>query len=478
MKFGWMTLAHSPSPQHDTTRDLRAARAGHACRGARASTASGSPSTTSPARASMRTPFRSPPRSPCARNASASALPSSRWRCGSRCGSQPSCRCSTISRRGRLDIGVGRGSIFNEYEFIGYGLSSDDARERMAEALDVMTRAWTATPLDHKGKYFTAACPSCGQRPCSGRTRRSGTAWRRPPRSACCGEKGVPILTVRLPLAQIGVRLGEYAEGLGASGLDGAAQKRLLQDAAIWRWVYVGESRAAAEDELVAALVSTRRHMQHARHELNPADFRVDPALLNPWTDPSHSEEDGIRFALALRHPDRHRARRCRAGCGAAPGRRRPSSLSNELRLSRPRAHQELDAPLRRDGDPGLRLTGQRLLGLGTSCSTGRAMKSRIAWLGLGFGGELHHAGLASASALPTNNARRRCARCPASGAAGRSFLLEVVLVVGAPSAHPHALARPAARPSASTGAVSGKRRLESRRGVERSARFSCCDRV
>ena len=36
---------------------------------------------------------------------------------------------------GRLDVGVGRGSIYNEYEFVGYGLRSDDARERGDEAL-------------------------------------------------------------------------------------------------------------------------------------------------------------------------------------------------------------------------------------------------------------------------------------------------------------------------------------------------------
>ena len=38
--------------------------------------------------------------------------------------------------------------------------------------------------------------------------------------------------------------------------------------------------------------------MNHARHDLNPPDFRVDPNLLNPWTDPSYSEEEGIRYAL------------------------------------------------------------------------------------------------------------------------------------------------------------------------------------
>src|SRR5213594_1596561 len=44
---------------------------------------------------------------------------------------------------GRLDIGVGHGTNFNEYEFVGFGLRSHDSRERMAETLEVMIRAWT-----------------------------------------------------------------------------------------------------------------------------------------------------------------------------------------------------------------------------------------------------------------------------------------------------------------------------------------------
>lgn len=199
---------------------------------------------------------------------------------------------------GRLDVGVGRGTIFNEYEFVGYGLRSDDARERMAEALDVMTRCWTATPLEHKGRYFTLSVPQLRPAPVQ---RPHPPIWHSVASAGSfrlCGEKGVPILTVRLPVAQIPARLGQYAEGLAASGLEGAAQKRLLRQAAVWRWVYVGESRAAAEDELASALVQTRRHMNHSRHDLNPSDFKVDPAMLNPWTDPSHSEEEGITFAL------------------------------------------------------------------------------------------------------------------------------------------------------------------------------------
>ena len=188
MKFGWLTLAHSPSPEHDTQRIFEqleqatlAEEVGFDGVWLTEHNFTGESVYVDPipfaAALAMRT------------SASASASPSSRWRCGTRCGSPPSCLCSTISRGGRLDVGVGRGSMFNEYEFIGYGLRSDDARERMAEALDVMTRAWTATPLDHKGKYFTVRLPELRPRPCSGRTRRSGTAWRRPPRSASAARR-------------------------------------------------------------------------------------------------------------------------------------------------------------------------------------------------------------------------------------------------------------------------------------------------
>src|SRR5207244_6504817 len=36
--------------------------------------------------------------------------------------------------RGRLEVGIGRGSSYNEYEYVGFGLRSDDSRERMAGA--------------------------------------------------------------------------------------------------------------------------------------------------------------------------------------------------------------------------------------------------------------------------------------------------------------------------------------------------------
>jgi alkanesulfonate monooxygenase SsuD/methylene tetrahydromethanopterin reductase-like flavin-dependent oxidoreductase (luciferase family) len=198
---------------------------------------------------------------------------------------------------GRVDIGVGRGTIFNEYEFVGYGLRSDDARERMAEALDVMKRAWTAAPLDHKGKYFTLRLPAL--RPARAAAAPADLAQRRLGRLVPRLRRARRADPDRAPPPRTGrcapcrVRSGPRCERARPHGAGAPRAGGGNLALGVCR-----ESRAAAEDDLIAALVLTRRHMHEVRHDLNPSNFRVDPVMLNPWTDPSHSEEEGIRFAL------------------------------------------------------------------------------------------------------------------------------------------------------------------------------------
>jgi len=106
------------------------------------------------------------------------------------------------------------------------------------------------------------------------------------------------VASARLPVARATERMALYEAGLAESGLDLAAQRQLREQAALWRFVYVAESQAQAEDELAAALLDTRRHMVHARAEHNPPDFHVPSARVNPWNDPLVSHEDGARYSL------------------------------------------------------------------------------------------------------------------------------------------------------------------------------------
>src|ERR1044072_6820320 len=48
---------------------------------------------------------------------------------------------------GRIDVGIGKGTVYNEYEFVGHGLRSHDSRERMEEAVEILEHAWRGAPF-------------------------------------------------------------------------------------------------------------------------------------------------------------------------------------------------------------------------------------------------------------------------------------------------------------------------------------------
>jgi alkanesulfonate monooxygenase SsuD/methylene tetrahydromethanopterin reductase-like flavin-dependent oxidoreductase (luciferase family) len=200
--------------------------------------------------------------------------------------------------KGRIDVGIGKGTVYNEYEFVGHGLRSHDSRERMEEAVDIIQRAWREAPLIYDGKFHKVHIPELRPKPVQ---QPGPPLWRSvisPSSFAECGKLGVPILTARLPVERIKERWATYAAGIGAGGHDDKTRTRLLAQSALWRNVYVAESNAQAEDELAALLTDTRAHMMHVRDAYNPPDFHPAPATLNAWTDPKVPDSEAIPFAL------------------------------------------------------------------------------------------------------------------------------------------------------------------------------------
>lgn len=53
---------------------------------------------------------------------------------------------------GRLEFGVGRSSAPGSYE--GYGVNYGESKDRLFEALEVMTRAWTEERFSFEGQYY------------------------------------------------------------------------------------------------------------------------------------------------------------------------------------------------------------------------------------------------------------------------------------------------------------------------------------
>ena len=200
--------------------------------------------------------------------------------------------------KGRIDVGIGKGTVFNEYEFVGHGLRSDDSRERMEESLELLQRAWREKPLSFDGRFFQVEVPEIRPKPVQ---RPHPPLWRSVISASSfveCGRLGIPVLTARLPVDKIAERWALYEKGLDEGGHDEAVRQRLRAQNALWRNVYVAETDAQAEDELAALLTETRHHMMHVRDAFNPPDFFPAPETLNAWTDPGVSDSVAVPYVL------------------------------------------------------------------------------------------------------------------------------------------------------------------------------------
>jgi alkanesulfonate monooxygenase SsuD/methylene tetrahydromethanopterin reductase-like flavin-dependent oxidoreductase (luciferase family) len=102
--------------------------------------------------------------------------------------------------KGRIDVGIGKGTAYNEYEFVGHGMRSTDSRERMEETVDILQRAWTESPLDYQGRFHKLHVPAIRPKPVQ---QPGPPLWRSvisPGSFRECGRLGMPILTARLPV--------------------------------------------------------------------------------------------------------------------------------------------------------------------------------------------------------------------------------------------------------------------------------------
>ena len=68
-----------------------------------------------------------------------------------------------ILSNGRLDFGVGRGSITKHFE--GFRVPSVESRDRFEEALTIIRRAWTQDPVEYTGRFWSVPPLSLSPKP-------------------------------------------------------------------------------------------------------------------------------------------------------------------------------------------------------------------------------------------------------------------------------------------------------------------------
>src|ERR1700755_1454161 len=61
--------------------------------------------------------------------------------------------------KGRLIVGLGRGTAYNIYDYQGFGIDHTEAQARFEEGETIMFEAWEGEPLDFQGRFFHIRLP-------------------------------------------------------------------------------------------------------------------------------------------------------------------------------------------------------------------------------------------------------------------------------------------------------------------------------
>jgi len=145
--------------------------------------------------------------------------------------------------KGRLILGVGRSGFPRVYQ--AYGVDYGESRERFAEVLEILQRAWTEDAFSFHGKYYhfdnVRQSPKPYQKPWPD----IRIAANSPDTFVESGTRGVPIfVAVRLgTLSELAPNIRAYREAWKAAGHPGEGKVFLRAP------VYVGATAEAARSE-------------------------------------------------------------------------------------------------------------------------------------------------------------------------------------------------------------------------------------
>jgi alkanesulfonate monooxygenase SsuD/methylene tetrahydromethanopterin reductase-like flavin-dependent oxidoreductase (luciferase family) len=155
--------------------------------------------------------------------------------------------------KGRLIVGLGRGTAYNIYDYQGYGLDHHEAQARFEEAEAIMFAAWRGEKFKHRGQFWDLKLPMLRPRP-----------YTQPHpyviRSASSEEgmlhiarQGRPFMMNVQSNEVTRHRMDLYRRTLSELGMGEAAVARNVDECWVWRNVFVAETDAEAERIAVPA---------------------------------------------------------------------------------------------------------------------------------------------------------------------------------------------------------------------------------
>ena len=148
--------------------------------------------------------------------------------------------------RGRVVVGLGRGTAFNIYDYQGYGIEPKEAYDRLIEAEEIMIKAWTTPNYEHKGKFWNLRLPLLRPRPYTKPHPFIIRACSSEEATLAMARAGRPFLMNIQSNEVTQRRMDLYRKTMRESGFDEEAIARNVDDTWVWRNIFVAETDAEA----------------------------------------------------------------------------------------------------------------------------------------------------------------------------------------------------------------------------------------
>src|SRR5256885_2888359 len=172
--------------------------------------------------------------------------------------------------KGRLIVGLGRGSSYNIYDYQGFGIDHHEAQARLDEAEHILVKAWTEGAFQHHGQFWQLDVPILRPRPY---TKPHPPLIRGSSGDASPAElarQGKPLPMDLQSFETTRRRVALYTETMHGAGYGDEAVARQLQARWVWRHVFVAETDTEAERIALPAFET----MTTARAEMRNRIFR------------------------------------------------------------------------------------------------------------------------------------------------------------------------------------------------------------
>ena len=199
--------------------------------------------------------------------------------------------------KGRLTVGTGRGSNYNAFEYVGFGTTVAEGRNKLEEAEELLVKAWTTEGLDFHGKYWNVTFPAVRPRPYQ---------KPHPPLARAClsaesiirmGKIARPVLFRGRSVEVVAKSLKLYRDTMLSSGFDEATADKALDQSWFWYECHVAETNDQAFDQFFPVWERASKHIADMREKWNPKDQEVSVGTMGlprsaygPHPNPSAGE--------------------------------------------------------------------------------------------------------------------------------------------------------------------------------------------